>query len=130
MGTAPGLRHNLTGMATTVLIVDDHAGFRASARRLLEACGYEVVGEAADGESAVQAAARLRPELMLLDVNLPDFDGFRVAERVTAEPGAPAVILVSSRDASDYGRRVESCGACGFCAKADLDPDRLAALVP
>ena len=84
-------------MAWTVLIVDDHAGFRASARALLEADGFEVLGEAADGESALEQARRLRPQVVLLDVQLPGMDGFAVAERLAAEPAAPAVVLISSR---------------------------------
>ena len=74
-------------MARTVLIVDDHPSFRASARRMLEADGYDVVGEAADGTSAIDAARALRPDLVLLDVRLPDFDGFKVAERLAAPLG-------------------------------------------
>ena len=84
-------------MPWTVLIVDDHQGFRAGARALLEADGFDVLGEAADGESAVEQARRLRPQVVLLDVQLPGIDGFAVAERLAAEPAAPAVVLVSSR---------------------------------
>ena len=84
-------------VALTVLIVDDHAAFRAGARALLEVDGFDVVGEAADGESAIEQARRLRPEVVLLDVQLPGIDGFAVAERLAAEPFAPAVVLISSR---------------------------------
>src|SRR5689334_14159233 len=101
-------------MPKTVLIVDDHATFRASARLLLEAEGYEVVGEASDGSSAIEQAATLSPDLVLLDVQLPDIDGFEVASRVTDSPTAPAVILISSRDGSDFGPLVQSSGARGF----------------
>jgi DNA-binding NarL/FixJ family response regulator len=113
----------------TVLIVDDHPSFRAAARLLLEAEGYAVVGEAADGASALRAAAELEPELVLLDVNLPDLDGFAVAERLTADGGGPAVVLCSSRDAADFGDRVGRSGARGFVAKADLSGDALRELV-
>ncbi len=70
-------------MALTVLIVDDHPSFRASARVLLEAEGFDVIGEAADGTSGIEEASRLRPDLVLLDVQLPDIDGFDVASRLT-----------------------------------------------
>ena len=86
-------------MTARVLIVDDHAPFRARARALLEADGFEVVGEAADGEAAVAAAQRLRPDVVLLDVQLPGIDGFAVAERLAAEAEPPAVVLISSRGA-------------------------------
>jgi DNA-binding NarL/FixJ family response regulator len=113
----------------TVLIVDDHAGFRANARALLEAEGFEVVGEAEDGVSALAAAAELAPELVLLDVQLPDIDGFEVASRLTSEQGAPAVVLVSSRDGSDFGPLVERSGARGFIPKAELSGAALLTLL-
>jgi DNA-binding NarL/FixJ family response regulator len=118
-------------MATTVLIVDDHPSFRATARLLLEVEGYDVVGEAKDGEEAIRQAADLQPDLVLLDVNLPDTDGFAVASRFTAPEGepAPAVILTSSRDPSDFGSQVATSGARGFIPKADLSGDSLAALL-
>jgi CheY-like chemotaxis protein len=90
-------------MAITVLIVDDHPSFRASARMLLEAEGFEVVGEAPDGLSAVEAVHDLQPQVVLLDVQLPDIDGFEVAARITANGSAPAVVLTSSRDVDDLG---------------------------
>ena len=93
-------------MPRTVLIVDDHAGFRAVARALLEADGFEVVGEAADGESALEAARRLRPDVVLLDIQLPGLDGFAVAERLAAAGRAPAVVLISSRGADAFRRRL------------------------
>jgi DNA-binding NarL/FixJ family response regulator len=118
-------------MSMTVLIVDDHPSFRASARMLLEAEGFEVVGEAEDAASAIRAACALRPDLVLLDVQLPDGDGFDVAERLTAQQNgaAPAIVLVSSRDGCDFGRLVERCGARGFIPKAELCADRIAALL-
>lgn len=87
---------------------------------LLEFEGYVVVGEAPDGAAAVRQAADLRPDIVLLDVNLPDVDGFEVAARLIALDAPPAVVLVSSRDASEYGSLVDSSGARGFIAKADL----------
>lgn len=116
-------------MATRVLIVDDHATFRATARLLLESEGFQVVGEAANGEAAVQQVAALAPDLILLDVQLPDTDGFHVARQVTGGGGGPAVIIVSSRDGGDYGSLVATSGACGFVTKAELSGERLRALL-
>jgi DNA-binding NarL/FixJ family response regulator len=106
-------------VTTTVLIVDDHPSFRATARVLLEAEGFDVVGEAEDGGSALERARELRPEIVLLDVQLPDIDGFEVASRLTGD-GGPRVVLVSSRDRADYGSKIEDSGASGFIAKAEL----------
>jgi DNA-binding NarL/FixJ family response regulator len=103
-----------------VLIVDDHPSFRASARALLESDGFDVVGEAESGWSAIAAVQRLHPDVVLLDVQLPDIDGFEVAERLTMSGDGPCVVLVSSRDGSDYGPLIAACGACGFVAKAEL----------
>jgi two-component system response regulator EvgA len=116
-------------MPLRVLIVDDHESFRSSARLLLEAEGYDVVGEADDGASGLRAAAELAPELVLLDVQLPDLDGFDVAARLTGQPDAPLVVLTSSRDASDFGPLVRRSGAVGFVAKNELSGEALAALL-
>ena len=116
-------------MPQTVLIVDDHPAFRASARRLLEAEGYEVVGEREDGESAIEAARSLRPEIVLLDVQLPGIDGFEVARRLTMNGTSPHIVLVSSREAADYGDCVKTSGAHGFISKAELSGDAIAAIV-
>jgi DNA-binding NarL/FixJ family response regulator len=115
----------------TVLIVDDHPGFRSTARVLLEAEGWEVVGEAADGASALAQARALRPELVLLDVQLPDLDGFEVAARLRSDLNgrAPAVVLTSSRDRSDYGSCIEESGAAGFVPKGELSGAALSALL-
>lgn len=103
-----------------LVVVDDHAGFRASVRALLEHGPYEVVGEAADGASAVQAAATLHPDIVILDIALPDVDGFEVTRRLIASGSQATIVLVSSRDARDYGGRVERSGAHGFIPKARL----------
>jgi DNA-binding NarL/FixJ family response regulator len=116
-------------MDMTVLIVDDHATFRASARLLLESEGFEIVGEADDGRSAIEQTEALSPDVILLDVQLPDIDGFEVAHRVTKLGRSPAVILVSSHDSGDFGSLVGACGARGFVAKADLSGARLRALL-
>jgi DNA-binding NarL/FixJ family response regulator len=115
-------------MGPTVLIVDDHAAFRASARALLQAEGFDVVGEAADGAEAVAAVAVLRPEIVLLDIQLPDLDGLTVAEQLATVPNAPAVVLISSRDAAAYGSRLQAAPARGFIPKSGLSGEALAAL--
>jgi DNA-binding NarL/FixJ family response regulator len=112
-----------------VLIVDDHPSFRASARTLLESDGYEVVGEAADGAEALKAVEELRPDLVLLDVQLPDIDGFEVSQRLAAMEHAPDVILTSSRDGADYGNCVETSGARGFVPKGELSGAALSLLL-
>lgn len=115
-------------MPQTVLIVDDHPAFRAAARALLEADGFDVVGESATGTEGLAAVIQLRPDLVLLDVGLPDLDGIEVAGRLKACPDAPAVVLTSSRDVTDYPPHLENCGARGFIAKAELSGPALAAL--
>jgi DNA-binding NarL/FixJ family response regulator len=116
-------------MAKTVLIVDDHAPFRAVARALLQLEGFEVVGEAADARSALDAVRRLQPNVVLLDVQLPDLDGFEVARRLAQAGVPPAIVLVSSRDRSAYRRRLADSPARGFIAKSDLSGAAVAALV-
>jgi len=116
-------------MPHTVLIVDDHAGFRHAARALLEADGFDVIGESASGNEGLEAVRRLRPDVVLLDVGLPDIDGIEVCGRLSRCPtGGPMVVLTSSRDASDYPPQFENCGARGFIAKAELSGDALAIL--
>jgi len=106
--------------ARRVLVVDDHPSFRRCARRLLAAEGFEVVGEAENGATAVALARELAPDLVLLDIQLPDVDGFEVATRLLErEPGLP-IVLVSSRDRTSYGARIEDSGALGFVTKAHL----------
>ena len=112
-------------MGESILIVDDHAGFRAHARRLLECEGYRVVGEAVDCASAVEAARALAPELALVDVHLPDADGFELTSRLRALPGAPVVVLTSSRDRAEIEPCMAGCGACGFVPKSELSRDAI-----
>ncbi len=117
-------------MAWSLLIVDDHAGFRAGARALLEVDGFEVLGEAADGESALEAARRLRPEVVLLDIQLPGLDGFAVADRLAVGDDPPMVVLTSSRAAEAFHSRLQAAHSVrGFIAKADLSGDCLSALL-
>lgn len=114
-------------MATSVLIVDDHPSFRASARMLLEAEGYDIVGEAEDGYAALRAVSELLPDVVLLDVQLPDIDGPEVAARLAASNGVrPAIILTSSRDLSDIGAL---SGVRGFIPKSELSGAALEALL-
>src|SRR3954452_2877041 len=108
----------INAVDVTVLIVDDHPSFRASARALLEAEGFDVVGEAEDGETGVELVRALEPVLVLLDVVLPDVSGFEVAERLAGS--SSKVVLVSSREPADYGGRVRRSGALGFVAKDRL----------
>jgi DNA-binding NarL/FixJ family response regulator len=116
-------------MRTTVLIVDDHDDFRRSAGALLEAEGFEVVGDVADGDEALAAVERLRPQVVLLDVQLPGLDGITVAEQLAATADPPLVVLISSRDATAYGPRLADAPALGFLAKRELSGATLAALV-
>jgi DNA-binding NarL/FixJ family response regulator len=113
----------------SVLIVDDHASFRTAAARLLEAEGFEVVGVAEDGASAIAAARQLSPDLVLLDIQLPDVDGFAVATALSADAEPPAVVLTSSRSARAYGDRIDAAQVRGFIAKQELSGARLASLL-
>ncbi len=122
----PGRDRHSAGVACTVLVVDDHAEFRVLARELLAKAGYDVVGEAADGSAALTATKRLRPGVVLLDVQLPDLDGFAVAERLAQLDDAPIVLMTSSRDASAYRRRLAVSSARAFIAKAELSAAALA----
>src|SRR5262245_61966425 len=114
----------------SVLIVDDHHRFRASARALLEADGFQIVGEAEDGAEALRQAETLRPGLVLLDIQLPDRAGFDVSSELIATPAPPKIILISSREAHAYGDRVEEARVLGFVPKSELSAasiDRLLA---
>jgi len=113
----------------TVLIVDDHGAFRAAARALLEAGAFDVVGEAADVASALAAVAELTPDIVLLDIQLPDLDGFAVAERLTDEHAPLAIVLTSSRSANSFRRRLAANPEWSFIAKSELSGEALAAAV-
>jgi DNA-binding NarL/FixJ family response regulator len=111
----------------TVLVVDDHPTFRASVRRLLELDGFRVVAEAADARAALRLVQELEPELMLLDVGLPDRSGFEVAKELAGGP--TRVVLISSRAQADLGRRVRESGALGFISKEQLSGEAILALL-
>jgi DNA-binding NarL/FixJ family response regulator len=128
MARKPCRCHHTVTLAR-VLIVDDHPSFRATARALLQAEGYDVVGEAETGVSALKQAKDLEPDLVLLDVQLPDFDGFEVAARLTGNGSTIDVVLCSSRDGSDFGPLVSQSGARGFIAKAELSGAALKAVL-
>jgi DNA-binding NarL/FixJ family response regulator len=116
-------------MPPTLLIVDDHDGFRSFARTMLDAEGFEVTGEAADGESAVAAVERERPDVVLLDVQLPGIDGFEVAARLAASSDPPAVVMTSTREAADYGSRLAKAPICGFVPKHELSGAAISTLL-
>ena len=114
---------------TRILIVDDHPSFRASARAVLEAEGFDVVGEAEDGESALEAVRTLAPDVILLDVQLPDANGFDLCGLICANASRPSIVLVSSRDAADYDGLIDTSPARGFISKADLTGEAVRALL-
>lgn len=116
-------------IARSVLIVDDSTAFQGSARALLEARGYAIAGTAADGAGALEAVRALRPDAVLLDVNLPDMNGVDVAERLARDDATLAVVLVSTLEVSALGRSVDACGARGFVAKSELASPRLVDLL-
>lgn len=110
----------LPGVPGRVLIVDDHPRFRRTARRALECDGWTVVGEAHDGTHGLAEAARLAPDLVLLDIGLPDVSGLTVARQLADAQPDVAVVLVSTQDGDDFAALAAAHGARGFLAKADL----------
>ena len=119
----------MVSVPQTLLIVDDHAGFRSSARALFEADGWLVVGEAGTGNQAIAAAHRLRPDAVLLDIALPDIDGFAVCESIMQDETVRAVVvLTSSRNPASYGSRLSASTAHGFIPKDELSAAGLRAL--
>jgi DNA-binding NarL/FixJ family response regulator len=116
-------------VSARVLIVDDHESFRRLARRLLVACGFTVVGEAADAASAIRQVAALDPDVVLLDLVLPDGSGIDVARALAAVPRPPRVVLTSSRSRSDFGSGFEWPGGCEFIPKHRLSAVTLGAVL-
>ncbi|HEX2232807.1 MAG TPA: response regulator [Thermoleophilaceae bacterium] len=116
-------------MGETVLVVDDHGGFRATVRELLEAEGFDVVGEARDASTGIEAARALRPDIVLLDLQLPDLDGILASKRIAALNGGSAIVLTSSCDPSDVVGVLEDSPALGFVPKPELSGERLRALL-
>ena len=116
-------------MRQTLLIVDDNEGFRSSARALLETQGFDVVGEAADGQQAMIEVERLHPAIVLLDIQLPGEDGFDVAEHLARRVDPPIVVLISSRSSATYVRRMAMTTARAFVPKDRLTDGRLAEIV-
>jgi DNA-binding NarL/FixJ family response regulator len=119
----------MNGVRLTVLIVDDHEDFRRSARALLEAESFEVVGDVSGGYAAIAEVERRRPDIVLLDIQLPDLDGFVVAERLAALSEPPAVVLISSRDAKAYGPRIADSPVRGFIPKSALSGEAITNLI-
>ena len=128
MRTADGAA-TIAGMSRTVLIVDDHGPYRVSARAMLEAEGFVVVGEAGSGADALTQADALKPAVVLLDIQLPDHDGFEVAERLAGSAHPPAVVLISSRSAQTYAARLIGARARGFITKSQLSGAAITALL-
>jgi len=112
----------------TIVIVDDDPRFRGIARRLLESEGFDVIGEAADGREALSVAGELEPDIVLLDVQLPDIDGIEVASQLTANGAGPAIVLTSTRDESDFGPQLQQSGARGFVPKGEISAERITSL--
>ena len=114
---------------STILIIDDDARFRTQARDLLEADGFVVIGQAVDGATGLEAAQSLRPDFVLLDIGLPDVEGFEVARVLALHRPPPLVVLTSSRDARAYGRRLTNGEHLGFIPKERISGAAIRALV-
>lgn len=114
---------------STILIIDDDPRFRTQARDILAGDGFVVIGEAVDGASGLAAAHALQPDFVLLDVGLPDIEGFEVARAIAVNGPPPWVVLTSSRDARAYGRRLANGHSLGFIPKERISGAAIRALV-
>ncbi|MGZ8620833.1 MAG: response regulator [Actinomycetota bacterium] len=114
-------------MSVRVLIVDDQEPFRMAARMVVEVTdGFEVVGEAETGEDSVTMAAELKPDLVLMDVNLPGINGLDATRQILSGAGdAVVVLLLSTYEEEEYAPRAAECGAAAYIPKAVFGPDRL-----
>jgi DNA-binding NarL/FixJ family response regulator len=126
---SPSVGGDNRAMSVSVLIVDDHAGFRRQARRLLESEGYRVIGEAEDLRTGVEAVGALEPDLVLVDIYLPDEDGFELTSRLLAADEPPDVILISSHEGAEFERCVPESGARGFVSKSELSRQAIEAVL-
>jgi len=116
-------------MPCSVLLVDDDASFRELAARTLSSWGHAVVGEAATVAEALVRSAELRPDAMLVDIGLPDGDGFMLAQQLSALPWLPRVVLISSDSEAANGAAALRMGAVGFVPKAELPGPLLRRLI-
>ena len=116
-------------MTSKVLVVDDHEGFRLAARTMLEEMGLDVIGEADSGESALEVFERFKPDIVLLDIQLPGMDGIDVARKLFDAGHSPVIVLTSSREAEDYGARLRALPEAVFIGKTDLSSAALAAAI-
>jgi DNA-binding NarL/FixJ family response regulator len=112
----------------SIVIVDDDPRFRGIARRLLESEGFEVLGEAADGREGISVSRELDPDVVLLDVQLPDIDGIEVAAQLVASGARAAVVLTSTREEADFGPELRASGARGFVPKDEISAERITSL--
>ena len=113
-------------VAVRVLIVDDLEPFRRAARAVVEATAdFEVAGEAADGEASVEAAELLRPDMVLMDVNLPGISGLEATRRIRAIAPRIKVLLMSTREAQEFAGKAAECGAVAYLPKSLLTPEQL-----
>lgn len=112
--------------AVSVLVVDDQAPFRAAARLVVRAtAGFEVVGEALSGEQALQEVANLRPQLVLMDINMEGIGGIAATREITSKYGGTQVILLSTYNEDDLPADARDCGALAYVHKEQFGPDIL-----
>ena len=119
----------MRGVPTTVLIVDDHAGFRTRAKRALELDGFDVVGEAGDVAEGLSETQRLQPDVVLLDIHLPDGSGLEAAPQFSGGDPASRVVLISTYDEVDVALASNERGVVGFLPKAELSGTSLAEML-